>query len=105
MQRDVSRNCNRRHLVVRGVNGRLMGLRKIMLTDRQAKAVERLLRKGSSLESIAEAIGVCRNTLQRLLRDHLPHVPRRGRACMDVRRRDDPTPEEMQSRLGSLRES
>ena len=90
-------------LVVRGVDGRLMGLRKIMLTDRQAKAVERLMRNGSSLEYIAEAIGVSRSTLQRRLNDQLPHFPKRGKSWMDVRPRALPAPDELLDQIQRLR--
>lgn len=80
-----------------------MGLRKIMLTDIQARAVERLMRHGSSLESIAEAIGVSRSTLQRRLNDQLSHFPKRGKSWMDVRPRALPDPEELRDQIERMR--
>lgn len=102
--RDVARSWsrNRRHLL-RDRHGRLRGSTKHLLTDLEVAAVERLMRAGASLEAIASAIGVSRNTLQRRLRDQMTHVARRKRSWMDVQRRTDPPPDELRRRLEGLR--
>jgi AraC-like DNA-binding protein len=103
MVRDVSRNWsrNRRHLI-RDRHGRLLGSTRITLTDIQVRAVERMMRTGESLDAIAAAIGVSRNTLQRRLRDQMSHIERRKRSWMDVRRREDPPPGELRMRLEGI---
>jgi len=88
---------------VRDRLGRIVDSKPLALTAVQAKAVERLMRAGRSLQDIADAIGVSRNTLQRRLRDQLAYIPRRGRAWMDVTRRKDPSQEELRQQLAGLR--
>jgi hypothetical protein len=104
--RDVSRSWGRnRRRLVRDRNGRLLGSTRIVLSAIQVRAVERMFRTGRSLEAIADAIGVCRNTIQRILRDQLQHVPRRKRSWMDVQRREDPSPDELRQQMADIRGS
>lgn len=104
MRRDVSRNWGRnRRRLMRDRSGRLLGSTRIVLSDIQVRAVERMVRTGESLEAIADAIGVCRNTIQRILREQLQHVPRRKRSWMDIARREDPTPDELRQQMAELR--
>lgn len=95
-QRDVARNWSRnRRNLVRDSKGRIVTSTRLVLTPNQERAVARLLRRGKSLEAIADAIGVSRNTLQRRLRDQLCHLPRRGKCWMDVSRRPTPSAGEL----------
>lgn len=106
MRRDVSRNWGRnRRRLMRDRSGRLLGSTRIVLSDIQVRAVERMIRTGESLDAIAEAVGVSRNTLQRRLHDQLSHIQRRRKSWMDVARRADPTPGELQQQMADLRGS
>jgi DNA-binding NarL/FixJ family response regulator len=103
-QRDVSRNWSRnRRNLIRDRKGRILTSTRLVLTATQERTVQRLLQTGKSLEAIAEAIGVSRNTLQRRLRDQLSHLPRRGRAWMDVACRPSPTDEELRVEIERMR--
>ena len=102
--RDASRSWNRNgRRLMRDRLGRLMGSTRMVLADSQILAVKRLFRMGKSLDEIADAIGVSRNTLQRRLADQLAHLPRRRKSWMDVSRRDDPSPEELLQEMAKLR--
>lgn len=106
VRRDVSRSGVRNgRRLMRDRSGRLLGSTRIVLSAIQIRAVERMFRAGRSLEAIADAIGVCRNTIQRILRDQLQHVPRRKRSWMDTARREDPSPDELRQQMADLRGS
>jgi hypothetical protein len=106
VRRDVSRSGVRNgRRLMRDRSGRLLGSTRIVLSAIQVRAVERMFRTGRSLEAIADAIGVCRNTIQRILRDQLQHVPRRKRSWMDTARREDPSPDELRQQMADLRGS
>lgn len=87
--------------LTRDRHGRLRGSLKIVLSDLQVRAVERLTRAGENLDEIALAIGVSRTTLFRRLNE-LPQIPRRGRGC-HARRRFTVTPDELRQRVEELR--
>ncbi len=106
VRRDVSRSGVRNgRRLMRDRSGRLLGSTRIVLSAIQVRAVERMFRTGRSLEAIADTIGVCRNTIQRILRDQLQHVPRRKRSWMDTARREDPSPDELRQQMADLRGS
>lgn len=102
-QRDVSRNWSRSKRLIRDNRGRIRGEQRIVLTAIQVRTVERLMREGTAMEGIADAIGVSYTTLYRILARDLSHVPRRGRGCKDKSRRADPTNEEIMREIEKLR--
>lgn len=102
-QRDVSRNWSRSRRLIRDNRGRIMGEKRIVLSQIQVRTVERLMREGTSMEGIADAVGVSYKTLYRILARDLAYVPRRGRGCKDRSRRADPTNEEIMRELEKLR--
>jgi len=105
VRRDVSRCWGRNgRRLMRDRSGRLLGSTRMILAGCHVRAVERLFRMGKSLDAIADAIGVSRNTLQRRLRDQLAHVPRRKRSWMDTVRREDPSPDELRQQMADLRQ-
>lgn len=102
-QRDVARRWSRSRRLIRDSRGRIVGEQRIVLTAIQVRTVERLMRGGTSMEGIADAVGVSYRTLYRLLVRDLSHVPRRGRGCQDKTRRSDPTDAEILREIEKLR--
>jgi hypothetical protein len=102
-QRDVSRNWSGRQERPRDGRGRLLGKYRIVLNAIQVRTVERLMRDGTSMEGIADAIGVSYMTLFRILARDLTHIPRRGRGCKDRSRRQDPSDDEISREIERLR--
>lgn len=102
-QRDVARRWSRSRRLIRDSRGRILGEQRIVLSAIQVRTVERLMRDGTSMEGIADSVGVSYRTLHRILNRDLVHVPRRGRGCKDTTRRSDPTDAEMLRELEKLR--